>query len=304
MLSNINNMGNTKKATMVSKAKINVNKTPSPKKPKLFKSPKKGPSNESIFGKPIVRTDVIHTWAVGYNSEFLVATVEKSNGVAGYMYPVRKLLEVRTSDNDVGKALITSDVFDCRNTNNLFMRKGRAVNQKIQITNGKPYCQIGIVSSPNKNMSTSMKGCDKAGTNTEYYEKYFRDEIESVLLHAEKVKMEEKKVREHNIVTRFEPWNHLKHSRTNREGITFFDHVFYDESVGDILRVYYLPTTLEDAGVYNFLKKPGWNCFFSRYDGRYSDYAINVFGFPNNVAELDVGDVSECENDDEFEYVA
>ena len=132
----------------------------------------------------------------------------------------------------------------------------------------------------------------------------FRDEIECVLLHAKKVQIEGGKKREHNIVTRFEPWNHLKHSRTNREGITFFDHLFYDESVGDILRTYYLPDTLEDEGVYNFLKKPGWNCFFSRFNGKYSDYAINVFGFPSNIVELDEQDISDYDNDDEFVCVA
>ena len=258
------------------------------RKKKQFKSPKKD-ALKAGETEPIVKKDIIVTESIGYGTEFLVATIESAKGVPGFLLPVKNVV-MNGDDGTPGvKQIITGgDYLDCRNKYNLYMRQSRERNEKIPI-NGKHFYKLGIVSNPNKE-SLWRNGCtpaelDAEGENNLAYEKYFRNAIEDVLLEAEKEKIKATGVCP-KIITRYERWNPSIHSRTPTTGITrFLDHLFIDESVGEIVKSYYQPGDIDDSQVYQFLKDGGFNCFFSRYNGFYSQYAQREYGFPGDCVE-------------------
>jgi hypothetical protein len=59
--------------------------------------------------------------------------------------------------------------------------------------------------------------------------------------------------------------------------------IFIDETVGHILMEYFVPSDFDVTQTYDYLDASGQKYYFySRLDGRYSDYAINTFGYPDD----------------------
>jgi hypothetical protein len=265
---------------------------------RTFKSPKKSGKDDVIADKNVTwLNDAIITQSI-FNVDFFVASIVRKNGDGGFIYPVIKAIqdgnqEIRNGKDKVegiGAKLVNRNLWDCRMIDNVYFRVSREINLKVkQYTNStRDFYRTGIVCSPNQaNMITFDR--DLASQEQEdvvnylAFERKFRDEIELILHAADKLKHGEKA---RTLRTKYDSWNPDLHSATRTKGFIFLDHVFIDESVGNILKTYYVKSDVHDSDVYKWLKENGCNCFFSRYKGFYSSYAQSVFGFPNDNKQL------------------
>ena len=74
------------------------------------------------------------------------------------------------------------------------------------------------------------------------------------------------------------------------------DHVLTDSSVVEVLKSYFIPKKVPKNEFYNFMVYNKIDGFFSRNkNGKYSSYAIQECGFPDDSEE---GDNSEMNEDD------
>ena len=272
--------------------KTSTIKVTPPEKPKLkqvFKSLKK-PAKSKLSHESVIATyyDDIHTATV---SEFIVGTVFKKSGKAGFVWPLIKAIYESNEDihagrpnNGLGKKLADRTKFDCRIQKNLFLRKSREVDERINLNiANKTLYQLGVICCPDKGVVSNFK-VEKIQPESFYekrdiqYEELFRDEIENVLREGTK-KMGGKK----NVVTSYSAWDPLKHSKGN-DTDRYLDMIFTDESVEIILMEYYIEPDLEREKVYEWLNESGlwFNCFYSRLNGYYSQYAIKNFGYPED----------------------
>ena len=105
----------------------------------------------------------------------------------------------------------------------------------------------------------------------------------------------------------FNPWNKDTDSFTEQRN-RCLDHVLTDESVLEVLRCYFIPRKIRDIGIYEYMHSNEIDVFFSRHqNGKYSTYAIQKCGFPNDIveevdnSELNEDDDAEEDEDDEDE---
>ena len=253
--------------------------TPEKKKlPKAFKSLKKPQrsSKSQDSGKTIYYDDIM----VETFGEFVVVTVVKKSGKPGFMFPLVKAVYDSTTDRlqnkpnvGLGKNLVDGKKFDARMTKNLYMRQSRACNEKINLNiAGRVLYQLGVICCPDKGYSEFE---DRQADIV--YEKFVRDEAEKVLMAGTKT-MSSKR----DIITKFTAWDPSKHSNT-RSPNRCLDMIFIDETVGHILMEYFVPSDFDVTQTYDYLDASGQKYYFySRLDGRYSDYAINTFGYPDD----------------------
>ena len=85
------------------------------------------------------------------------------------------------------------------------------------------------------------------------------------------------------------------------------DEVFTDESVGSILYTIFVPPIIKFKDIYKFLIDSKLTNIYSRKksNGRYSDYAVKMFGFPSDEKDGIITDEeSDNKADDESDNKA
>ena len=75
------------------------------------------------------------------------------------------------------------------------------------------------------------------------------------------------------------------------------DHVLTDEPVSNAIYNYYVPSDTLPQDVFGHLTKNNiTNVFTRKKNGKYSEYALSKFGFPNDVLH----NCSDTESDSDF----
>ena len=76
------------------------------------------------------------------------------------------------------------------------------------------------------------------------------------------------------------------------------DHVLTDSSVVEVLKSYFIPKKVPKNEFYNYMVRNKIDRFFSRNkNGKYSSYAIQECGFPDDSDEGDNSEIDEDDND-------
>ena len=247
-----------------------VSPSPSKKFKKFMKKGGKIGRNECRPSKPRIFTDKLVLETAGPNGNFTVLkAVQSSNGLGAYIASLYEA--VRKFENDEVNSCDLVEKFDSRMSTPLFLRESHEKNKKLENgyeSKGKVYHRVGFVGWPDEEADYLLR------------EEKFRNECEKVLKDSNSGSKGK--------LTQYVQWDPENHSKTHPGGkFRSLDEIFLDESVGDILRRYMMPSDLDDTEAYKYLQENGSNKWFSRKKSnkKYSMYAVETFGFPAESGE-------------------
>ena len=250
-------------------AKVKKVTASKPKKVKIARTKSQKPKIFGRFEKQVILTEKV---AMG---DTLVMYVEKEfSGDGGYMAPlVKKSLSGQFPPFDENQ-------WDVFNGTYLFMRQSHEENKKFPTgsaaANGVVYNRCAIFAWPSKAV---------AGTNGKLdmpLEKKFWDVGFEVLAQASTKFLPEESYAE---------WDE-SHIRTPKKGpLRSLDELFTDESVANILYSYFIPSYVKEQDVYNYMVENEIENIYKRKqsDGKFSDFVIARFGFPDDSVQKEDG---------------
>ena len=236
---------------------------------------------------------VIQTESAGPDGGITVVTIhQEKNKSAGYLVPINESVrqeKERKKDTvykcGTGVNLIDEKKFDCRLHTNLFLRKSHENNEMVGLGYTSHLHRIGVIAVPNVERMGQLHKISDDDNMCIHMEKLFRDECESIILQDE-----ERRKNDLKRFSRFVTWDPKLHSITTKPNPRPLDHIFTDQSVGEILLCYYVAKDCNHTDVYQKLKTLDVaGDFYSRNSktGKYSKYAVQEFGYPSDDSNND-----------------
>ena len=208
--------------------------------------------------------------------------IKRQNGNQGYTRPIHSA--VTKKENEIPDELKEQGLDVCASNNYLFLRKSHEDDSKV-----KSDSSTANISHYNRTAYCAMPAEKYYETNGDFNE----EKIVKQMI-ASYCELQGKNKKPDEVFT---PWNKDADSSTEQPN-RYLDHVLTDSSVVEVLKSYFIPKKVPKNEFYNFMVGNKIDGFFSRNkNGKYSSYAIQECGFPDDSDEGDNSEMDEDDND-------